>query len=257
MSDQAQVLFMQRTDSLSASAKLFDVPEGYGAHQGAMYSAPTFWDDWQVTPDRHPSPAGRWFQVPDLREPFEALDTSGKPALEIVGIFSRNVDSASELSGLGSRAHRETFAALLAEWSQAAQPARSQDVEGLVAGYVVPSLVAERLYNAQRLTEMDEYGYSCSQSAYDRLLALAARATSEYLAGDHYSLILPIITVSEDGGIDLQWRASNRNVLISIPGERSEEIRYFAHDHLLPDRDIGAVLPDETSAAFLLVWLNA
>jgi hypothetical protein len=144
-----------------------------------------------------------------------------------------------------------------------AQADSKTDVE--VAGFTLPDAlrpVAERLERSRAMLALaDDWdgegspGYA--EETWRRAAELVVNAATAHRRLRGGEAPAPIITKGDEGSIDVQWRAPQRNILINVPAALDEPVTFYAHDDKNPQRDFGGELDASAGNEQLLVWLLA
>ena len=134
-----------------------------------------------------------------------------------------------------------------------------------VAGHSLPQVlqpVAERLDRSRGMLALgdnwdDEGSPGYAEATWHRAAEIVVGTATAYHRSGGGVVPLPVITKGEAGSIDVQWRTSTRNILISVPAEPDEAVSFYAHDRENEDRDIEGKLNPSADNGWLLRWLTA
>jgi len=119
--------------------------------------------------------------------------------------------------------------------------------------------VAERVAKSRAILEIapDEDGPAYDEATWQRAARLIEGTTVPHFRSGGGVAPPPIISESDEGSIDVQWRTSTRNVLISVPQAPDEPVEFYAHDRQNEDRDVRGKLDPASDNEWLLRWLLA
>lgn len=122
--------------------------------------------------------------------------------------------------------------------------------------------VAQRIEKSRRILDLQDNWDGCgspriTEATWLRAIELVISNANDFFQFRGREFPLPLISESDGGSVDVQWRTNARNILINIPEDASEAITFYAHDRERDGRDIeGRLLPDANNAP-VLGWLFA
>lgn len=119
--------------------------------------------------------------------------------------------------------------------------------------------VAERVQESRAILELpaDEESPGYGEATWERAARLIEGTAVPYFRSGGGVAPPPIISESDGGSIDVQWRTSTRNVLIGVPQAPDEPVEFYAHDRQNEGRDVRGKLDPASDNEWLLRWLLA